>query len=190
MVDVIRPIPIKTDDSGDAYREVFASSISEYGQVTVPDSLTLVDERKQTAAFRRTVLQPGDVVYCIKGSVGKCGIVPHDAPKNLVLGQTCVCMRLKKGVDESVSVALVQYLRSGTFKQYLIAEVPSLSAPNGVPFMSVSMVESFPVPRWSQEQLLKESATFRQKEELLSEQQKIINTLKEMDLVSIPSDWE
>jgi hypothetical protein len=189
FVEVIRPIPINECEKGEQYHEVCAADISEFGRVSQPSTCTMVEMEKQTLAFKRTILQPGDIVFVVKGSVGKCGIVGDNAPKNWVLGQPCVGLRLRAEVQKSFVYPLVRYLRSSDFKEYLKSIVPSLQVPNRLAFMSVKQVENFPIPSWTQEQIETEVKVFEEQECLLKEQARIAEALQKAELSEIPSNW-
>lgn len=189
FAEVIRPVPIANVEEGKKYHEVCAADISPYGRVSQPGTTTLVEAEKHTVAFERTILLPGDIVFVVKGSVGKCGIVGDDTQGNWVLGQPCVGLRLKDKTDKSFAYALVRYLRSTSFREYLISIVPSLQIPNRLAFMSVKQVEEFPVPTWTSEQIAAEAEAFMRQEKLIQEQQKINQALQEAELINIPSEW-
>lgn len=110
VAEIIRPLPVLRDGEGLRVCEVGAADIPPYGYITSASRNVVVDE---AGAWRneRQFLRPFDVVLVVKGSAGKVGIVPADAPPpgegGWIAGQSSVVLRCHGKVQlEAHSLAL------------------------------------------------------------------------------------
>lgn len=110
VAEIIRPLPVLRDGEGLRVCEVGAADIPPYGYITSASRDVVVDE---AGAWRneRQFLKPFDVVLVVKGSAGKVGIVPADAPPpgegGWIAGQSSVVLRCHgKGHLDAHSLAL------------------------------------------------------------------------------------
>lgn len=189
IAEVIRPVLRRTAEEGLPVREVSASDITEFGRVVEPSKVSYVEEGKATGAFQRTLLRKGDIVYCIKGSVARCGLVVDDPAEQLTVGQMCVAIRLK--VDAPISpVALQRYLRTETFAAYLKKAVPALSVQSRVAFMAAKDVENFPVPVLTAEQIAREEEAFVEQGLMFDEIERLVKAVRDRELTKVPEDWQ
>lgn len=96
VAEIIRPLPVIRDGEGLRVCEVGAADIPPYGYITSASRDVVVDE---AGAWRneRQFLKAFDVVLVVKGSAGKVGIVPADAPPpgegGWIAGQSSVVLR-------------------------------------------------------------------------------------------------
>jgi type I restriction enzyme M protein len=110
VADIVRPLPVLREGEGLHVYEVGAADIPPYGYITSASREVVVDE---AGAWRneRQFLQPFDVVLVVKGSAGKVGIVPADAPPpgegGWIAGQSSVVLRCHgKGHLDAHALAL------------------------------------------------------------------------------------
>lgn len=110
VAEIIRPLPVLRNGEGLRVCEVGAADIPPYGYITSASRDVAVDE---AGAWRneRQFLKPFDVVLVVKGSAGKVGIVPADAPPpgegGWIAGQSSVVLRCHgKGHLDAHSLAL------------------------------------------------------------------------------------
>lgn len=110
VAEIVRPLPVLRDGEGLRVCEVGAADIPSYGYITSASRDVVVDE---AGALRneRQFLRPFDVVLVVKGSAGKVGIVPPDAPSSgeggWIAGQSSVVLRCQgKGYLDAHSLAL------------------------------------------------------------------------------------
>lgn len=110
VAEIIRPLPVLRDGEGLRVYEVGASDIPSFGYIASASRDVVVDE---AGAWRneRQFLKPFDVVLIVKGSAGKVGIVPADAPPpgegGWIAGQSSVVLRCHgKGHLDAHSLAL------------------------------------------------------------------------------------
>lgn len=189
IAEVIRPILRRTAENGIPVREVGASDITSYGRVVEPRDAAFIEEGKVSEAFQRTILKRNDIVFCVKGSVAKCGLVVDEPSEHWTIGQMCVCIRLKSDAPIS-AVALWRYLRTESFGKYLKKIVPSLGLQARIPFMSAKEVESFPVPKLSPEQLSREETIFAEQEKHLKQINELEQAVAAAEPTEMPSDWQ
>lgn len=189
IAEVIRPILRRTAEDGTPVREVGASDITAYGRVVEPRDTSFIEEEKVSEAFERTILKRNDIVFCVKGSVAKCGLVVDEPSERWTIGQMCVGIRLKPDAPIS-AVALWRYLRTESFGKYLKKVVPSLSMQTRVVFMPAKDVEDFPVPKLSLEQLSREQAIFTEQEKQLKQIKELEKTVAAAEPTEIPADWQ
>lgn len=189
IAEVIRPMLRRTAESGIPVREVGASDITAYGRVIEPRDAVFIEEGKVSEAFQRTILKRNDIVFCVKGSVAKCGLVVDEPLERWTIGQMCVCIRLKSDAPIS-AVALWRYLRTESFGKYLKKIVPSLGLQARIPFMSAKDVENFPVPRLLPEQLSREETIFAEQEKHLKQIKELEQAVAATEPTEMPSDWQ
>jgi type I restriction enzyme M protein len=110
VAEIVRPLPVLRDGEGLRVYEVGAADIPPHGYITSASRKVVVDE---AGAWRneRQFLRPFDVVLVVKGSAGKVGIIPADAPPpgegGWIAGQSSVVLRCQdKGRLDAHSLAL------------------------------------------------------------------------------------
>ena len=189
IAEVIRPMLRRTAENGTPVREVGASDITAYGRVVEPRDLSFVEEEKISDAFQRTILRRNDIVFCVKGSVARCGLVVDEPSECWTIGQMCVGIRLKPDAPIS-AVALWRYLRTASFGKYLKKVVPALAMQTRIVFMSAKDVEDFPVPKLSPEQLSREEAIFTEQEKHLKQIRELEKAVAAAEPTEMPEDWQ
>ncbi|CAA7627615.1 N-6 DNA methylase [Magnetospirillum sp. SS-4] len=116
------------DDAVDVF-EVGAADLPSFGYITRPGRTVKV-EATTASKNAQQFLRPLDIVLIIKGSVGKVGIVPPDAPPpgpgGWVVGQSATILRVAK--DSVVTApALAVQLRSSIGQELLSGIVSGAS---------------------------------------------------------------
>lgn len=106
--------------------EVGAADLPDHGYIDAPGRVVRI-ESQVTEKSEQQFLRPFDIVLIVKGSVGKVGIVPPDAPPpgpgGWVAGQSAVALRLTRGSHIDARALFVQ-LRS-SLGQKLLAGIVS-----------------------------------------------------------------
>lgn len=189
IAEVIRPILRRTAENGIPVREVGASDITSFGRVAEPRDTAFIEEEKVSEAFQRTILRRHDIVFCVKGSVARCGLVVDEPSDRWTIGQMCVGIRLKPDAPIS-AVALWRYLRTESFGKYLKKVVPALAMQTRIVFMSAKDVENFPVPKLSTEQLSREEAIFAEQEKQLKQIKELEKAVAATEPTEMPADWQ
>lgn len=118
FAEIIRPISTQRyftsltvqDESlsGTECREVTAGDINEVGVIEFPEKQHIIYKKEFLSG---QVLKRGDIVFAIKGSVGKVGIMNDDYSVKVIAGQSMVIIRPRSGLMEE-AVYLHQYLRT------------------------------------------------------------------------------
>ena len=110
VAEIVRPLPTLKEGEGIRVHEVGAADIPAFGYIATASREVAVDEN---LAWRneRQFLRPLDVVLVVKGSTGKVGIVPPDAPPpgegGWIAGQSSIVLRcLAGGKLDAHSLAL------------------------------------------------------------------------------------
>lgn len=75
----VRPLALKKDDGTFEVYEIGAADLPEFGYIRQPPTTVKVD-KETILRNEKQFLRPLDIVLIIKGSAGKVGIVPDDAP--------------------------------------------------------------------------------------------------------------
>lgn len=189
IAEVIRPMLRRTSESGIPVREIGASDITVFGRIVEPREEVFIEEEKVSEAFKRTILRRNDIVFCVKGSVAKCGLVVDEPSEDWTIGQMCVGIRLKP--DSPISaVALWRYLRTESFFKYLKKVVPALGMQARIVFMSAKDVENFPVPKLSAKQLSREEVIFEEQEQQLKKINELEKAVAAAEPKEMPADWQ
>ena len=109
FADLIAPRALVYKTEGLEVAEVGTSDLPNFGYIqSASKSLKIEGNNKMKSMF----LRPNDIILVIKGSVGKVGIVPEDAPKDYWLaGRSSVVVRLHQDSPLNAKV-LFLFLRS------------------------------------------------------------------------------
>jgi type I restriction enzyme M protein len=122
LITTVRPMPTTSidEDSIEAW-EIGAADLPSFGYINAPGRLVKV-ESQIASKNEHQFLRPHDIVLIIKGSVGKVGIVPENAPPSgpggWVAGQSAIVLRTVReaGIDPRL---LTLQLRSPFGKELL-----------------------------------------------------------------------
>jgi len=114
IVELYRPQSVRNfqvDAAGEEFFEVSVSDIAENGYVLKPEKEISLDAPFGNR-FDNLILQSGDVLLPIKGSVGKIGIVPPGFEGRWIANQSLIILRLKKNNQLVDPTVLYCYLSS------------------------------------------------------------------------------
>ena len=122
LITTVRPMPTTSIDEDyiEAW-EIGAADLPSFGYINVPGRLVKV-ESQVASKNDYQFLRPHDIILIIKGSVGKVGIVPENAPPSgsggWVAGQSAIVLRTVReaGIDPRL---LALQLRSPFGKELL-----------------------------------------------------------------------
>lgn len=126
---------------GEAFLEVSVSNIAENGYVFKPKKEISLAAPFGTR-FDNLILQAGDVLLPIKGSVGKVGIVPPEFEGRWIANQSLIILRLKKDNQLIDPILLYSYLAS-EIGQTLLQTYTSGSA---ISFIQMRDVRQLKIP--------------------------------------------
>jgi len=132
----------QSDDEGIKAAEVGATDLPDFGYIQSANKTVVIDSNKNKNV-NKLYLRPNDIVLIIKGSVGKIGIIPDDAPNQYWLpGRSSVVIRLhdKRKIHAKV---LFMLLRSELGKE-CINRINSHGS--AIPFIQLKELEKLSLP--------------------------------------------
>lgn len=131
LVEVLRPLPVLRDGGGMRAFEVGAADLPPFGFIRTASRAVTIDPQVSERNVHQ-FLQPCDIVIVVKGSTGKIGIVPPDAPPpgegGWIAGQSAVVLRTKAGAPID-AVPLAMQLRSPVGQELLKVITSGASIP-------------------------------------------------------------
>ena len=146
LVEIHRPqgLPAATGgggEEGDVFLEVGVADLDEAGLVREPTKPVLATARDRPRA-RRAILQPGDVLVAIKGSVGKVGYVREMKEEAAwVASPSFAVLRLRQGAPLRDPAILHRFLASPVGQ----ALIRSVRGGTAVPTLPMRDLERIPV---------------------------------------------
>lgn len=118
ICDVVRPPAVTKDPTPYEVVEVGLPSLQKWQPISGELDKTVFLKATAKAA---TLVQPGDIVLCIKGSVGRVGLVGDAANRqSAVVSQSCVALRVNPNLPTMSPEVLLMYLRSPHGQQQLL----------------------------------------------------------------------
>lgn len=126
LVATVRPMPTINSDGLDGVEafEVGAADLPPFGYIQQPSKRVRVEPRRQTTSAvspEEQFLKPNDIVLIIKGSTGKMGVVPSDAPPpgegGWIAGQSATVLRVRGSSVDPRAIAVL--LRSSLGQEML-----------------------------------------------------------------------
>lgn len=147
LVETVRPPITSGADQGGAVeiREVAAADLPSHGFIRTTGRSVFLDPEQMNKG-RNQFLRPGDIVLVTKGSIGKVGIVPVDAPPpgpgGWVPVQSATVLRVLPG-SAIEPKALAMLLRSALGQQLMSTIAASGSV---IPFISLRELTRLEVP--------------------------------------------
>lgn len=128
IAEFFRTLPTKPEERGEPYFEVSASDINSMGVIETPSKQILKTEEN---VAKRNLLEKGDIIFAIKGSVGKVGLVAEEH-SNWLLNQSFVIIRVK---NQNWPVEYVfRQLKSSAMKYY----IQSMTIGSVIPSLAMS----------------------------------------------------
>lgn len=143
VCNIIRPVPVKSIEieGGRTFHEVLMSDFDRDGTVS-HGSRDRVLSVAQESKVRQQILEPGDILLGVKGTIGKVAIVANDAAQDLLAGQTIVVLRLHEDGPISHPEYLLRYLSQPEVSTYL----ESLAGGSAISFIRAKDLASLQVP--------------------------------------------
>ena len=149
IAEVLRPLAETAINDPIDVLEVGAADIQGSGFIATPTKAIAVlkSRTKGGAVF----LQPGDIVFVIKGSVGKVSIAPEDTPPvgpgGWVVGQSMAVVRINK--PHAYRMAMAVFFRSDIGQELL----RRLAAGATIPFLQIRELRQLRVPNLNAEEV-------------------------------------
>ena len=132
-----------------SYMEIGAADIDSYGQIDVadPEREKRYYDKEESETVKRNSLDIGDVILCVKGSIGKVALIerlPEDPNESLIANQSFVRLRLSQSAcrEGLTPQLLFWWLRSELAQKHLKSKVVAA----GVPRIPISDVLTMNIP--------------------------------------------
>jgi len=160
--EIIRPLAeSETTDPIDVL-EVGAADIQAGGFIPHPTKATTVSSGR--ARGGAVFLQPYDLIFVIKGSVGKVSIAPKDTPRpgpgGWVVGQSMAVVRLKASAEYCMAMAV--FFRSDVGQELL----RRLAAGATIPFLQIRELRQLKVPFLLENEVMEAAQVLSDQEDL------------------------
>ncbi|ABE76143.1 N-6 DNA methylase [Psychrobacter cryohalolentis] len=137
-----RGLSVKPDEGDYTVLEVGASELNDIGDISVPTKEANISESER-AKNQTGFLQPNDIIFILKGSAGKLGIVPEDVPTT---GDRCWMVNRSAIVIRTISdkvnpKVLYAYLKSDIGQTQISGLIKGATIPN----ISLKELKQIPV---------------------------------------------
>ena len=137
-----RGLSVKPDEGDYTVLEVGASELNDIGDISIPTKEAYISESER-AKNQTGFLQPNDIIFILKGSAGKLGIVPEDVP---VTGDGCWMVNrsaiIIRTTSEKVNPkVLYAYLKSDIGQTQIMQLIKGATIPN----ISLKELKKIPV---------------------------------------------
>ena len=137
-----RGLSVKPDEGEYTVLEVGASDLNDIGDISTPTKEAYISESER-AKNQTGFLQPNDIIFILKGSAGKLGIVPEDVPTTgdgcwMVNRSAIVIRTTSDKVDPKV---LYAYLKSDIGQTQIARLIKGATIPN----ISLKELKQIPV---------------------------------------------
>lgn len=135
--------------------EISAGNVGTYGELRDLKAKVVFSDDDDTLHKNR--LRQGDIILCVKGAVGKVALIEQEPEVITMTNQSFVVLRSVNDFEEGSE--LIQWMEnvfwwmmSDCFQGYLKSRIVSV----GVPRVPISDIYELPLPRQSNDMLLKE----------------------------------
>jgi hypothetical protein len=130
-------------DESTGYREIGASAIDRFGGISSSlERKYYASESKQTAQENK--LEKGDILLCVKGSIGKVALVSDEPEEWLLPNQSFVRLRFKhESRQDGVTPELVFWWMRSKWAQ---EELSKMAVAGGVPRIPIKDIHGFQIP--------------------------------------------
>lgn len=153
----IQHMQLGTPEYGVEYFEVGGNDINQFGKFDSTSLLKKYIDVDSKGRLEKAELNTGDLILCIRGSVGKVALI--DNPKNLLIApnQSFVKITLKNSSAEITPDFIYWWLSSKPAQQYIASKVLSV----GVPRLSILDVGDIPLPIGPETEIKREIERFK-----------------------------
>ena len=162
IAEVIRPLAETEIVDPIGVLEVGAADIQGSGFIPTPTKTITVSSGM--ARGGAVFLQPNDIVFVIKGSVGKVSIAPEDTPKpgpgGWVVGQSMAVVRINR--PRSYCMAMAVFFRSDVGQELL----RRLAAGATIPFLQIRELRQLKVPFLLENEVMEAAQVLSHQEDL------------------------
>jgi hypothetical protein len=172
----IQHMQLGTPEYGVEYFEVGGNDINQFGKFDLSSLPKKYIDEDSKGRLEKAELNTGDLILCIRGSVGKVALI--DNPKNLLVApnQSFVKITLKKKSAELTPDFIYWWLSSKPAQQYIASKVLSV----GVPRLSILDVGDIPLPIGPESEINLEMEQFKKWDLQVNEVMKKMHEAQEM----------
>lgn len=126
-----RGLSVKPDEGDYTVLEVGASELNDIGDISTPTKEANISESERVKN-QTGFLQPNDIIFILKGSAGKLGIVPEDVPttgdKCWMVNRSAIVIRTTS--DKVNPKVLYAYLKSDIGQTQISGLIKGATIPN------------------------------------------------------------
>lgn len=137
-----RGLSVKPDEGDYTVLEVGASELNDIGDISTPTKEAYISESER-AKNQTGFLQPNDIIFILKGSAGKLGIVPENVPTTgdgcWMVNRSAIVIRTTS--DKVNPKVLYAYLKSDIGKTQITQLIKGATIPN----ISLKELKQIPV---------------------------------------------
>ena len=137
-----RGLSVKPDEGDYTVLEVGASELNDIGDITTPTKEAYISESERVKN-QTGFLQPNDIIFILKGSAGKLGIVPEDVPMTgdgcWMVNRSAIVIRTTS--DKVNPKVLYAYLKSDIGQTQISRLIKGATIPN----ISLKELKQIPV---------------------------------------------
>lgn len=137
-----RGLSVKPEEGDYTVLEVGASELNDIGDISTPTKEANISESER-AKNQTGFLQPNDIIFILKGSAGKLGIVPEDVPtkgdKCWMVNRSAIVIRTTS--DKVNPKVLYTYLKSDIGQTQISRLIKGATIPN----ISLKELKQIPV---------------------------------------------
>lgn len=171
VVDIYRAQASKTESDGELFYEVSAADINAVGIIEKPEKQLILS---QTSPVLKNKISKDDIVFAIKGSVGKVGLVTEEQ-SNWLVNQSFVILRVK---DKKWPVEYVfRQLKSDAMKQYVVSKAYG----NVIRSLSMADLKNLPLISPTDEEVRKQKEKHETQIEIYSKIKELEKQLNELN---------
>lgn len=182
IVDIVRPRAVKKAADGDyTIREASPGDIGETGYLQPPPRVTRLAKGALRGARNQRV-EPGDVLLSVKGTIGRVGIVPDEAPNTeddfWTAGQSLVILRPQSRLKPEV---LYEYLTD----EVVQAHIQALAGGSAIQSINAKDLAALEIPVPEADEQDRVVQAFRQRQMLHDE----IDRIREQITAERAATW-
>ncbi len=151
LVDIyrIQHMQLSTPENGIEYLEIGGGDINQFGKYT-PQTLTKkYIDKNSSGRLDKARLKNKELIFCIRGSVGKVAIADSFDKEPIAPNQSFVKLTLKQSITVIKPELIFWWLNSSIAEEHIRSKVLSV----GVPRLSILDVGNIPIPVGPKEQI-------------------------------------
>ncbi len=171
IAEFVRVQPNRSENSGKLYYEVSAASISPVGFIENPEKKIFLPSDKDVT---NCLLKMNDIIFAIKGSVGKVGMVVSDQD-NWLVNQSFVIIRVTN--QDWPAEFVFRQLKSTAMKLY----VQSKSTGSVIPSLTMNELKNLPLRKPTKELISEQRAKHARQVEIAQKIEMLERELNELN---------